>query len=359
LKKKQNVNNQQKEITMPSASNYSSISTKIAQSRIESVFLPFKKQGIHFRNRILAPPTVDDHADVNGKVTLALTKHYRSLARQGVGTIIVESAYVSKQGRSHVNQLGISDEDHLDGLGNLAQGVKKEGATIGIRLSHAGALTSESTCGEQPVGPSVLNFGRDYDTSREFDQGDIEEIVLNFVHAAERAEEVGMDFIEINGTEQQLMDQCCCVKLNSRDDEYGSAKVENRIQLALDVVRSIKKRESVKIPLSYYFSIFDKIEDGFKPKDLKKMLNLLENGGVDIFHPLAIHAMNKCFENKEPLCHWSAKYTDKPMIINGNIKSSQLLEEAAALGCADWIAMDQSIFDRLQWYQFLKRKIEK
>ena len=64
-------------------------------------------------------------------------------------------------------------------------------------------------------------------------------------------------------------------------------------------VNSIKKRESVKIPLSYYFSIFDKIDDGFKPKDLKKMLTLLENAGVDIFHPLAIHAMNKCFENKK------------------------------------------------------------
>jgi len=344
---------------MPSASNASSITTKIAQSRIESVFQPFKKQGIQFRNRILAPPTVNDHADVHGKVTLAITKHYRSLARQGVGTIIVESAYVTKQGRSHVNQLGISDEEHLEGLGNLAQGVKKEGATIGIRLSHAGAMTSENACGEQPIGPSVLNFGRDFDISREFDQGDIEEIVLNFVHAAERAEEVGMDFIEINGTEQQLLDQCCSVKLNSRDDEYGSAKIENGFQLALDVVSSIKKRESVKIPLSYYFSIFDKIEDGFKPKDLKKMLKLLENAGVDIFHPLAIHAMNKCFENKEPLCLWSAKYTDKPMIINGNIKSSQLLEAAAALGCADWFAMDQSIFDRLQWYQFLKRKIEK
>ena len=273
---------------MPSASKSSSISTKNAKSKIGSVFQPFKVQGIQFRNRILAQPTVDDHADVHGKVTLAIIKHYRSLARQGVGTIIVESAYVTKQGRSHVNQLGISDEEHLEGLEKLAQGVKKEGASVGIRLSHAGAQTSESACGEQPVGPSVLNFGRDFDISREFDQGDVEEIVLNYVHAAERAEEVGMDFVEINGTEQQLLDQCCCIKLNNRDDEYGAAKMENRVQLALDVVNSIKKRESVKIPLSYYFSIFDKIDDGFKPKDLKKMLTLLENAGVDIFHPLAI-----------------------------------------------------------------------
>lgn len=342
---------------MPSESKSKASPAKTAQSKVESMFQPFKVKGVQFRNRILAPPTVSDHADVNGKVTPALIKHYRTLARQGAGTIIVESAYVTKQGRSHINQLGISEEEHLEGLEQLARGVKKEGATIGIRISHAGAQTSESACGEQPVGPSVLNFGRDYDVSREFDSRDIEEIILNYVHAAERAEEVGMDFIEINGTEQQLLDQCCCVKLNSRVDEYGSAKIETRMKLALEVVSKIKQRESIKIPLSYYFSIFDKIEDGFKPKDLKAMLTLLENAGVDIFHPLAVHAMNKCFDNKEPLCYWTAKYTDKPLIINGNIKSPQLLDEAATMGCADWFAMDQSIFERLQWYQFLKRKI--
>ena len=342
---------------MPTETKIQETPAKMTSSKIESMFLPFKKNGVHFRNRILAPPTVDDHADVDGKVTPKLIKHYRTLARQGVGTIIVESAYVTKQGRSHVNQLGIAEEEHLDGLGNLARGVKKEGSAIGIRISHAGAQTSESTCGEQPVGPSVLNFGRDFDVSREFDQGDIEEIILNYVHAAERAEEVGMDFIEINGTEQQLLDQCCCVKLNSRMDEYGSAKIETRLQLALEVVSAIKNRDSVKIPISYYFSIFDKIEDGFKPKDLKSMLMLMEKAGTDFFHPLAVHAMNKCFENKEPLCQWSAKYTDIPLIINGNIKSPQLLAEAATMGCADWFAMDQSIFERLQWYQFLKRKI--
>ena len=342
---------------MPTVTKTKAAPAKTAQSKVESMFLPFKKNGVQFRNRILAPPTVADHADVDGKVTPKLIKHYRTLARQGGGTIIVESAYVTKQGRSHVNQLGISEEEHLEGLENLARGVKKEGAAIGIRISHAGAQTSESACGEQPVGPSVLNFGRDFDVSREFDQGDVEEIILNYVHAAERAEEVGMDFIEINGTEQQLLDQCCCVKLNSRVDEYGSAKIETRMQLAMEVVSAIKNRESVKIPISYYFSIFDKIEDGFKPKDLKSMLILLENAGVDFFHPLAVHAMNKCFENKEPLCQWSAKYTDIPLIINGNIKSPQLLDEAATMGCADWFAMDQSIFERLQWYQFLKRKI--
>ena len=41
--------------------------------------------------------------------------------------------------------------------------------------------------------------------SREFVIGDREEIILHFVHAAERAQEVGMDFIEIHGTDQNLL----------------------------------------------------------------------------------------------------------------------------------------------------------
>jgi len=332
---------------------------KKVPSSTDSVFQPFTVRDLHFRNRILAPPTANDQADIDGRVTLSQLKHYRTLARQGVGTIIVESAYVTKQGRCNVNQLGISEEDHLEGLANLARGVKQEGASIGIRISHAGAQTSETICGEQPIGPSILNFGRDYDISREFDNGDVEEIVLNFVHAAERAEEVGMDFIEINGTEQHLLDQCCNIKYNSRFDEYGSSNIETRIKLAIEIVSAIKKRKSVNLPVSYYFSIFDKIEDGFKPKDLNSMVKILEKTGIDFFHPFAVHAMNKCFENKDPLCQWTAKFTDKPLIINGNIKSPQLLEEAASLGCADWFAMDQSIFEKSQWYQFLMRKLNK
>jgi len=330
---------------------------KKVSSSTDSLFKPFTFRDLHFRNRILAPPTIYDQADIDGRVTLSQLKHYRTLARQGVGTIIVESAYVTKQGRSHVNQLGISAEDHLEGLANLARGVKQEGASIGIRITHAGAQTSENICGEQPIGPSILNFGRDFDISREFDHGDIEEIVLNFVHAAERAEEVGMDFIEINGTEQHLLDQCCNIKYNSRFDEYGSSNIETRIKLAIEIVSAIKKRKSVNLPVSYYFSIFDKIEDGFKPKDLNSMVKILEKTGIDFFHPFAVHAMNKCFENKDPLCQWTAKFTDKPLIINGNIKSPQLLEEASSLGCADWFAMDQSIFEKTQWYQFLMRKL--
>ncbi len=328
-----------------------------ASMRLATMFEPTEVLGISSPNRIMASPTVENQADTDGTVTPALIRYYTSLARQGVGSIIVESAYVARQGRMHQTQLGLSEEKHLEGLGQLVERVKQEGAAIGIRLSHAGARTSEELSGEYPVAPSAINFGRDFDTSREFDEGDCEEIILHFVHAAERAEEAGMDFVEINGADQLLLDQCLSVKFNTREDEYGPDSIANRMRLATEIVQAIRNRESVHIPISYYFSVMDKVEDGFTPEDLATTVKALEQSGVDIFHPITVHALNDCFESEESLVEWTTKSSKRPQIIEGNIKSPQLLQEAGELDLADWYVMDRSLFARPQWYAFLKRKL--
>ena len=93
---------------MPSKSTTSKNSAKKHQSKIESIFKPFTIHGIKFRNRILAPPTIDEHSDVTGKVTPAIIKHYSTLSRQGAGTIMLQSPYVITQGMKHFTQLGFS-----------------------------------------------------------------------------------------------------------------------------------------------------------------------------------------------------------------------------------------------------------
>ncbi|MGK5091823.1 NADH:flavin oxidoreductase [Deltaproteobacteria bacterium TL4] len=321
------------------------------------MFTSFSLLGLQFKNRILSSPMIGNQANIDGRVNPELVRYYTSLARQGLGTVIIESAYVAKQGRRHICQLGISDEEHLEGLEKLAKSVKKEGSVIGIRLSHAGAKTSEDICGEQPVGPSMINFGKDYDMSREFDEGDIEEIQLFYTHAAERAEEVGMDFIEIDGSNQCLLDQCVSLRYNNRDDKYGTSDMESRLRLTNEIIQNIRGRISKKIPISYYFSIHDKLEDGFTVEELQELIDLLEKNGVDLFHPITIHVMNKFFETEETFIEWVAKYTKKPLIAEGNIKSPQVLKEVFSLNKAELYGLDRTLFSRPQWYQFLRKKM--
>ena len=321
------------------------------------MFTPFESFDIKFRNQILAPPTKENLANHRGVVTGEMIRHYSALAKQGVGTMLTESAFVARQGKMATGQLGISDEEHLEGLEKLVKAIKKEGACIGIKLSHAGARTSEEVCGENPVGPSLYNFGRDFDLSREFDEGDIEEIILHFVHAAERAQEVGFDFIEINGGDQLLLDQCFSVRFNNRDDDYGSETIENRLRLTCQIIQAIRDRKSVSIPISYYFSIFDKMEDGFSITDLHETLELLEKSGVDIFHPFAVHVMNRCFDSEESLLELIGLNTERPLVADGNIKSPQVLLEVLNIDKVGWYVLEKTLLARPNWFNFLKKKV--
>ena len=321
------------------------------------VFKSFERFGISFSNHLLCSPFMEHQADRKGKVTPALIRHYVSMIQQGVGAVIVESAYVSQQGRNNLHQLGISEEEHLEGLTQLVKAVKKEGGAIGISLTHAGAKTSEFICGEQPVSPSPCNFGRDFDTSREFDIGDREEIILHFVHAAERAQEVGMDFIEIHGTDQHLLDQCFSLKFNNREDEFGPSSLEDRMRLPMEIVHAIKQRDSISLPISYQFSIHEKLEDGFNADELQQLIKMMEKNGIDFFHPMPPHILNRVFDEDENLLEWISKFTKKPIIAEGNIKSPMVLKDISMLRLADWYVMERSIYARPQWFQFLKRKL--
>ena len=331
--------------------------TEFKSVKPHPIFKSFDRFGISFSNHLLCSPFIENQANRRGVVTPALIHHYVSMIQQGVGAVIVESASVSRQGRSNLHQLGISEEEHLEGLSKLVKAVKSEGGAIGISLTHAGAKTSEFICGEQPVSPSVYNFGRDYDTSREFDVGDREEIILHFVHAAERAEEVGMDFIEIHGTDQNLLDQCFSLKFNNRDDEYGASSLEDKMRLPIEIVNAIKQRHSITRPVCYQFSIHEKLEDGFNASELERLIKMLEKNGIDFFHPMPPHIMNRIFDEDENLLEWISKFTKKPIIAEGNIKSPLVLKDVSMLRLADWYVMERSIYARPQWVQFLKRKL--
>ena len=321
-----------------------------------SLFETFKLGSKRAKNRILVPPYNDNMAKKDGKVSHAIYEHLMRLAREGAGVVIFNSSYIARQGKASPFQLGIAEEEHLAGLKKLVSRMQAEGVVTGIRLSHAGAKTSEKMCGEQPIGPTSINFGKDFDLSRPFDDDDVEELCLFYSHAIERAEEAGFDFVELNGAHQQLLDQCLHPRYNSREDKFGG-KLENRLRLASMIVQAMKERVKSRLLVGYFFSIHDKLEDGFNWRHLKVMIKKLEEAGVDMFHPVTIHVMNKFFDSEETLLEWVSKFTDRYVIVEGNIKSTQVLKEVLAIEKATMYGIDKALFARPNWYQFLQKKI--
>ena len=150
------------------------------------LFDDFSIGDIHFKNRILISLPVRNNAKKNGALSSFIVDNINRLIAGGVGTIILDSVCISRQGKSHNFQLEMNEE-YINDFRSLVRHVKEEGVVLGIRLTHCGAKTSEAICGETPVSSSIINFGKDFSQSCSFDQYGAEEIVLNFKHAAEQS----------------------------------------------------------------------------------------------------------------------------------------------------------------------------
>ncbi len=323
------------------------------------MFQKFEIGGASFRNRLIVPAIKENQADKKGLAIPAMTRHYRERAIQGAGLVMLESAYVMKQGSSDMHQLGLSSEQHLAKLAVLIKALKREGASVGVSLSHAGAKTTEDICGEEPVAPSRINISKEYSSSREFDASDRQEIIMFFVHAAERAEEAGADFIELNGTQQLLLDQCISSRYNLRDDEYGCKTLQDRFRFVCEIIQAIRERVSPEVPISYHFSLYEKLEEGVTDQDIPEIVSLLDQAGLDIFHPFMPYIMNKFDKSEDNLLALIRQNTPKPIVADGNIKSLQALKDLYEDGNSSMYVLDRALFTmRSTWFSFLKRKIE-
>jgi 2,4-dienoyl-CoA reductase (NADPH2) len=71
---------------------------------------------LELKNRLLMAPVKTAFGGTDAKVTNRLIEYYRRRARGGVAAIIVESMFVDAVGKEHPKQLGIGNDDVIDGL---------------------------------------------------------------------------------------------------------------------------------------------------------------------------------------------------------------------------------------------------
>ncbi len=318
------------------------------------LFDDFSIGNIHFKNRILISIPVRDNAKKNGDLSAPIVDDINHLIEGGVGTIILDSVCISRQGKSHSLQLEMN-EKYISSFRSLVKHVKEEGVVLGIRLTHCGAKTSEAICGEMPVSSSVINFGKDFSQSYPFDDYGAEEIVLNFKHAAEQAEESGFEIIELNGGSQEFLDQCFNPKFNQREDAYGGC-LKNRLTMLKDIVSAIKTRLQHSL-LSYYFPVYEKQEGRYNADILNEVVNTISGEGVDILHANALQVLNYIFGEHKILLQWMQEFTSKNLIAAGNLRSFGTLNDAINLNLATFFNIGKSIYTRPNWYQLLQKKM--
>ena len=257
-----------------------------------SLFSPLKLRGVEFKNRIGVSPMCEYSAKDGHPQPWHLV-HLGSRAVGGAAVVIAEATGIQDIGRISPQDTGIYLDAHVDSWRPIAQFIKEHGAVAGIQLAHAGRKGSTdvpwrggkgiavSDGGWIPVAPSAVTFDKGYILPKELSLGEIDQVVADFVKAAQRALAAGFQVVEIHAAHGYLLHEFYSPLSNFRKDEYGGS-FENRVRLVLRVAKAVREVVPDNLPLFARISATDWTEGGWDIAQSIELCRKLKALGVDL-----------------------------------------------------------------------------
>ena len=256
------------------------------------MFVPFRVRGLELKNRVVVSPMAQYRA-VDGTPTDWHLVHYAERAKGGAGLVFTEMTCVSPEGRITPGCTGLYRPEHEAAWKRIVDFVHAEtNAKIAIQLGHSGAKGStqlgwETMDAPLPSGnwtvmaPSAVAWSADNQTPREMTRADMDKVRDEFVRAAQMAQRIGFDWLELHYAHGYLMSAFITPLTNKRADEYGGS-LENRMRFPLEVFRAVRTVWPDHKPMSVRISANDWVPDGISPRDAVEVARILTDAGVDM-----------------------------------------------------------------------------
>ena len=245
---------------------------------MSKLFSPITLRDVTLKNRIVLAPMCLYIAQEDGLANDWHFTHYESRAIGQVGLITLEATGVTEEGRTTKRDLGIWNDNQVDGLKQIVQLIQKHGSKAAIQLSHAGRKAEAN----QIVAPSPIPFDDNSMIPSELTPEEIDEIIAAFKQAAIRVKACGFDCIQLHGAHGYLIHQFLSPLSNQRTDEYGTG-LEGRFLFLRKIILAV--REIWDGLLNVRVSATDYVEGGLTVQDhiqIAKWLKELDVDFVDV-----------------------------------------------------------------------------
>lgn len=305
---------------------------------------------LNLENRLVMLATHLGYCEEDGFVTDKLLAFYSERAKYRPGLIVVGGCYTEHLGMSSPTMIGISRDEHIDGLRILTDLIHSFKVPAAAQLYHAGRYAHSLFLGEQAVSASPIYCRLTREIPRELAIEEVQQTIENFGKAAKRAKDSGFDAVEIIGSAGYLINQFLANTTNQREDEYGG-DFDNRSRFPLEVVRSIRKSVGPDFPILYRMSGEDFVPNGLTLNDNKILSPKLVQAGVD-----CLDVTGGWHETREPQItmnvprgHYSylaegiAEVVDIPVVACNRINSVSVAERILSRGKAQLIGMSRGL----------------
>lgn len=262
---------------------------------MSALFQPFQLKDVTLRNRIAVPPMCQYVAE-DGVINDWHKVHLAGIARGGAGLVIAEATAVSPEGRITPGCAGLWNDRQAEAFAPVVSAIKAAGAVPGIQIGHAGRKASANRPWEgddhipegdprgwQTIAPSAIAFGAGLPkVPRAMTLDDIARVRADFVAAAERARDLGFEWLELHFAHGYLAQSFFSPHSNQRDDAYGGS-AENRGRFLVETLAAVRKVWPERLPLTARFGVIE--YDGRDEETLSDAIALtqrLKQEGLDM-----------------------------------------------------------------------------
>ena len=208
-----------------------------------------------------------------------LAAFYRERARGGVGLIVTGGISPNRQGWLLPFGGTLNSLFDVPNHRRVTRAVHEEGGKILMQILHAGRY------GYQPfvVSASSVKSPISRFKPKALTEAGIESTIRAYVRCARLARTAGYDGVEIMGSEGYLLNQFLCARANRRTDRWGGP-IENRMRLAVEVVRRIRAAVGPDFILMHRHSVLDLVEGGNTWDEIVLSARALESAGATILN---------------------------------------------------------------------------
>ncbi|KAG0170552.1 hypothetical protein DFQ28_001962 [Apophysomyces sp. BC1034] len=243
------------------------------------------------------------YSSVDGQLNDFHLVHYGAYALRGAGLIILEATAVEPQGRTTPQDSGLWSESQIEPLKRIADFIKSQGSVPGLQIAHGGRKASmaarfegnhliEESDGGWPSdvrAASDIPFDNHFAKPNALTVAQIKDLPRKFAEATKRADQAGIEVLEIHCAHGHLLHSFLSGNSNRRTDEYGGS-LQNRLRFPLEVAKAVREAWPAHKSLWVRFSSTDykspdpmgRDEDGWDIYQAIEYSKELKKIGVDV-----------------------------------------------------------------------------
>jgi 2,4-dienoyl-CoA reductase (NADPH2) len=349
-----------------------------AAPRYAHLLAPGRLGKVELRNRILMTPMGTNQEQADGHLGERILDYYEARARGGVGLVVAGVAAITwPEGACNPNQAALSDDRFLPGWEDFARRCHRHGAKAAAQLQHASKVAQEDVKAGRPMWVPSLPEPKLGDLFAELtpeevakaasayqapgakvafhvmSAADVAFLVARFADAAARAQQAGLDGVELHAGHGYVLSAFLSPASNRRTDAYGGS-LENRALFLVEALRAVRARVGAGFAVWCRIDAKEfRIPGGISEEDARRTAELAEAAGADAVHVSAYAEPTSAIAFTEaPLVHQPAGYLPFaeaikkrlriPVIAVGRLEPD-VADEAIRDGRCDLVAMGRKL----------------